>query len=335
MEARGQKVLSRAASGLKGYNESCWSWTPFFMNYIAEICRARRIPFISASTVDAWRAASATIDRIHGSEEARRAALVVATILDPDVPDVRALFGDAVAALVGVLAPRSPWDLNSRAAQWARIASQGDTAGQAAIALLAAECSTAVEKRDEEVLRGFLDILQAHASAPASVRDEARQLRDQIAAIEAPAAAAIPRRRALISMSIDMAGSTEAKTRMRALAANDDRRHEFYRTLYREFLRHEDRFYGALFSQNWRLGCVLDWQRLFVVKGIGDEIWILYEVDPATDQQVVSAAVRLIDASLALVGESIGWHGTEAIIGTNDDFGGGSSATLRSNGPRL
>jgi hypothetical protein len=112
-------------------------------------------------------------------------------------------------------------------------------------------------------------------------------------------------------MSIDMAGSTEAKTRMRKLAVSDDRRHELYTNLYRDFLRHEDRFYSALFNANAGHGCVLDWTKLFVVKGIGDEIWILYEIDPLSDEHIVSAAARLIEASLGLVGEGIEWHGTE------------------------
>jgi hypothetical protein len=83
----------------------------------------------------------------------------------------------------------------------------------------------------------------------------------------------------LISMSIDVAGSTEAKSRILAIAAEEGRRHQLYESFYRQFLAAEDRFYEAILRPNPALhGIMLDWRRLFVVKGIGDEIWLLYEV---------------------------------------------------------
>jgi hypothetical protein len=208
------------------------------LNYVSDVCRTRRIPFISASTLEAWKAAADSIGRIKGSDEARRAAVLLSTVIDHDAGAVRTAFGQEVATLVGQLAPSALLDLNGRAAHWARAASQGGVAAQAAIALLAAECSTAIEERDKEILKRYLDILVATNGAPAAIRDEARLMSGRLSLAASPSASTAPRQIALISMSIDMAGSTEAKTRMRELAADDDRRHEFYRYLYREFLRH-------------------------------------------------------------------------------------------------
>lgn len=115
----------------------------------------------------------------------------------------------------------------------------------------------------------------------------------------------------IISISIDIAGSTEAKTRMLAIASDGNRVLELYKELYDRFLFHEDRFYRALFSSISGSGGALDWRHLFVVKGIGDELWVLYEIDPTTDDHIASASVRLMEAALWLVQEVIGWQGTE------------------------
>jgi len=40
---------------------------------------------------------------------------------------------------------------------------------------------------------------------------------------------------------------------------------------------------------------MLDWQRLFVVKGIGDEIWLLYEVRPDDIAHIGAASLRNTD----------------------------------------
>jgi hypothetical protein len=54
----------------------------------------------------------------------------------------------------------------------------------------------------------------------------------------------------LISMSIDVAGSTEAKSRILAIAAEEGRRHQLYERFYRQFLAAEDRFYEAILRPN-------------------------------------------------------------------------------------
>jgi hypothetical protein len=121
-----------------------------------------------------------------------------------------------------------------------------------------------------------------------------------------------PSAKTLLSLSIDMAGSTEAKTRMLAIAVDDDWRHHLYTQLYRDFLRAEDAFYKTLFADSSVYhGSRIDWRRLFVVKGIGDEIWILYEIDPANGPHIQAIAARFLDASLVLLQTSVHWSATE------------------------
>ena len=116
----------------------------------------------------------------------------------------------------------------------------------------------------------------------------------------------------LISMSIDVAGSTEAKSRILAIAADESWRHQLYQNFYRQFLAAEDRFYEAILRPNPALhGIMLDWQRLFVVKGIGDEIWLLYEVAPDSEAHMTAVAVRLLQAGLILLDTAIHWSATE------------------------
>jgi hypothetical protein len=56
---------------------------------------------------------------------------------------------------------------------------------------------------------------------------------------------------------------------------------------------------------------MLDWQRLFIVKGIGDEIWLLYEVLPDDSAHIGAATVRLMQAALSLLDTPIHWDATE------------------------
>src|SRR5947209_10390778 len=101
-----------------------------------------------------------------------------------------------------------------------------------------------------------------------------------------------PQGKTLISISIDVAGSTEAKSRILAIAAQEGWRHQLYKDFYRQFLFAEDRFYSAILRTNPGLrGIKLDWQRLFVVKGIGDEIWLLYEVTSDDSANITAATV--------------------------------------------
>ena len=81
----------------------------------------------------------------------------------------------------------------------------------------------------------------------------------------------------LISISMDVSGSTAVKESIRRRARDAQELTRWYEAYHSEFLWLEWRFYSALFQAV--AGDVgLDWKQAFVVKGIGDEIWLLYEV---------------------------------------------------------
>jgi hypothetical protein len=283
------------------------------LEYLTDLCRVRRISGISLSTLDAWRAILGVNAQIEGADVPLRAALLLASVLDPDPAEVRARLGPDVADLIDRLAPRDrTLDLAGRVVLWCPAVRGGGAAGEAAIRLLAAEVATVATSNEAVTLRGYLDILAQDGSTSSEMRKVARLLIDELSGKRCPPQPGRAQSPLLVSMSIDIAGSTEAKTRMLALAADDEQRHNLYRQLYRDFLFHEHRFYQALLvASTGGHGPVLDWRRLFVVKGIGDEIWVLYELDAGSQEDCRSAPVRLLSAAVSLVEEGIEWHGTE------------------------
>ncbi len=105
---------------------------------------------------------------------------------------------------------------------------------------------------------------------------------------------------------MDVCGSTEAKATMRACARNDEELAEWYKAFHRQFLLSEWRFYTQLF-QDGHCGLDWDWKHAFVVKGIGDEIWLLYEVGEDELWKLRSLAARLFHSALAVAGRAIFW----------------------------
>ena len=110
----------------------------------------------------------------------------------------------------------------------------------------------------------------------------------------------------LLSISFDICGSTSAKSRMRACARNVTELTEWYQQFYEGFLRSEFGFYESLFRP--REGqSPLDWRRAFVVKGIGDELWLLYEISDEDLRRLPSLAVPLLQSALDLANSTITW----------------------------
>ena len=109
----------------------------------------------------------------------------------------------------------------------------------------------------------------------------------------------------LISISMDICGSTEAKTRMKALARSDEELSKSYEHFYREFLLVEWRYYTALFGKN-RYRMDLDWRRGFVVKGIGDEMWLLYQVREEDLWKLGSIVAHVLHSVLNVADQRIG-----------------------------
>ena len=67
----------------------------------------------------------------------------------------------------------------------------------------------------------------------------------------------------------------------------------------------------------------MDWRRLFVVKGIGDELWLTYDASPPEGEDAGAAfrlaAVRLISAALALTQRRVSCGGTGEDLGPGFD----------------
>ncbi len=260
---------------------------------------------------------------------ARAVAWVASLTPSADREAFRQEFGDGAAVLLETLvpagalnvpAPRGLGRLNLWTT-WARTTSVADAERRKiATALLVGETEKITQPEEWKSFKGMLDI--AIASAPDAAT------RATIAAIPCrvvqPASAGSIKHPMLISLSMDVVGSTEAKQRLRDLAANEQRRDQLYEQFYAGFLRAEGRFYAALFAPGIAgSGPPLDWHRLFVVKGIGDEVWLLYEVVPPQGIEVEpalqQAATRLISAALELTQQRVQCGGTAEDIGPGFD----------------
>jgi hypothetical protein len=115
----------------------------------------------------------------------------------------------------------------------------------------------------------------------------------------------------LFSISIDLVGSTDAKTRMMKVAHGDPKKvDELNAQIYREFCRIERKFYEGAVNH---YGAVppIDPAKFFTVKGIGDEIWILCDASAADVPQV---GTRLIDTAIEVARQSVRFLAIE-----NDD----------------
>lgn len=271
------------------------------------------------------------------ADVARAVAWTASLIPGADPSAFAAAFGSSAATLLSVLVPAGVLEprpalratgtgrSNIRMA-WGQATTHADADVRAiAVALLAGEAEKTSGLDDRKELHVIVGIAVKHAPDE-GVRTALTEILDRLASIDAaqsePAADPTPTR--LISMSIDLVKSTEAKRRLRDLAANDDRRDQLYADFYANFLREEDRFYAALFAPGlWGHGPPLDWRRLFVVKGIGDELWLTYDVTPPdgveADTAIRQAAIRFISAAMSLTGRTMSCGGTAEDLGPHFD----------------
>ena len=116
----------------------------------------------------------------------------------------------------------------------------------------------------------------------------------------------------LISISMDVCGSTEAKTFLKNRARPGKQLTKWYEDFYRDFLLVEWDFYNALFrTVPGRVS--LNWRRGFVVKGIGDEIWLLYDIPKEDLWKLGSLVAHLLHSALNVADRRIGrtwaWDG--------------------------
>jgi hypothetical protein len=112
----------------------------------------------------------------------------------------------------------------------------------------------------------------------------------------------------LFSISIDLVGSTDAKTRVMKLAAGNSRRIDaFNSSIYNAFCKIEEDFYRHA-AGNYGSGSPVELGRFFAVKGIGDEIWLLCESSP---DLIAEQGARLIDAALEIASKQVHLIATE------------------------
>jgi hypothetical protein len=107
-----------------------------------------------------------------------------------------------------------------------------------------------------------------------------------------------------ISVSIDVAGSTEAKTREPNRKLDHRATEVFLRAFYAAFLKCELEFYDCLTNSNDNFE-PLALSTIFYVKGIGDEVWLLIKPAVANDDHLRHLFVKIVAAALVLASKPI------------------------------
>ncbi len=232
---------------------------------------------LTASSMSGFLAAERAADSLEMDLVSRQAAELAVLFPKAPLDRVEETFGASVAEIAS--APR-------RTSVYSRIAieamslygpSNNDRIRRdAAIPTIAAEIEVA-SAEDRQVLTNALDLM-AHEEHDASRRAFIDELGKRLPSDEATEEeSGRDGRTRVISISMDVCGSTDVKARMRQRAQDDKDLNRWYADFQRQFLYAEWRFYESLFRESggeisW------NWKRAFVVKGIGDEIWLLYEV---------------------------------------------------------
>lgn len=98
-----------------------------------------------------------------------------------------------------------------------------------------------------------------------------------------------------ISISIDICGSTDAKSKLRGHSGFiGTKAAELYDSFQKQVLRVEETFWTMLRS------CSLDIERLFLIKSIGDEVWYAYDLEKLEAHDCRAAVARMIEALVSL-----------------------------------
>lgn len=253
---------------------------------------------LTISSLSAFVAAEKAADKLDMNVTSRQAAQLA--VLLPSVPRERICleFDSETADIFEVLHPRDSFSKIVLVAMTVYGNSGNDKVRRdAAIAVVAAEVAVASPKEAEQMAE-WLGHMADHETDPER-NDFLKDLRLQL---PKPSSAGSQReslgRATVISISMDICGSTQAKARMRVCAGdNKAQLTEWYEQFHRQFLLSEWKFYSQLF-QNGHDGLNWDWKHAFVVKGIGDEIWLLYKVSEANQWKLKSLAARLFHAAL-------------------------------------
>ncbi len=262
---------------------------------------------LTVSSLSAFVAAEKAADKLDMNETSRQAAQLA--VLLPSVPReyICRKFDSKTADIFEALRPKKTLSKIVYVAIRLYNNSGIDKVHRdAAIAVVAAEVAVA-SPDDGEYMAECLRIMADRETEPKR-SDFLKDLRVQLPELGSADSQGESRGQAtVISISMDICGSTEAKAKMRACAGdNKGQLTEWYEEFHRQFLLLEWEFYSQLF-RNGCDGLDWDWKHAFVVKGMGDEIWLLYEVSEVDQWKLKSLAARLFHAALNVAAKSIHW----------------------------
>jgi len=192
--------------------------------------------------------------------------------------------------------------------QLARIVSDGSRQHAiVAASMLFAFYHDAARRGDErrmEQLRswiGLITVTEINTDLVSTLSSKTQETRIQ-------PSASTPRGSLLFSISIDLVGSTDAKSRVRGVAKGEPERIDgFNAQIYKRFCQIEEAFYRSA-TDKYGAAAPIDLSRFFAVKGIGDEIWILCDVPPDEAEMI---GKRLIDSALQIAAKSVDFFAVE------------------------
>ena len=261
---------------------------------------------LTVSSVSAFVAAERAADRLNMTATSREAAELAVLLPKAPLERISEEFGRPTADIVEALRPSNSTVALEAMALCGRSEDDEDRR-DAAIAAFAAEAVVASEE-DRETLLNILGDLMASVEINEERRAFLAELRTGLR-VPRRTAAEVERggRTRMISISMDVCGSTETKARMKERARGEQEQlARWYEAFHREFMCLEWRLYRALFQTvagetGW------DWKNAFVVKGIGDEIWLLYEIGEDDFSKLGSLFRRLLHAALEVASYPMHW----------------------------
>ena len=284
------------------------------LDFVARELKGR---ILTASSVAAFVAAEQAADRLDMGRISRDAAELAVLLPKIPVERIRDEFGPATADIVEAIRVSSPYSTIALEAMVLHGTSKDDEIRRdAAIAAYAAETAVANPEDRDRMARLLNDMVgqEADAERRAFLTELRAQLLDPSQTDREGGSGG---RTKLISISMDVCGSTEMKARMKTRARDEKELTRWYENFHREFVSLEWCFYRALFkAAPSKVG--LDWKHGFVVKGIGDEVWLLYEVREKELWKLRSLTACLLHSALDVANRLIHWTSAR-----DDDEDGG------------
>ena len=269
------------------------------------VARELKGQIMTISSLAAFVAAEKAADKLGMNETSRQAAQLA--VLLPSVPRERICseFDSQTADIFEALRPRGYFLGIANVAMTVYRNSENDKVRRdAAIAVVAAEVAAGSPEDGKNMAKSLEAMANQEADSKRSkfIKDLIEQLPEPISVDSRGKSRG---QSTVISISMDICGSTEAKETMRECAGgNQEQLSKWYENFHHQFLSLEWEFYLHLFRNGSR-GLDWDWKRAFFVKGIGDEIWLLYDVSDVDQRKLRSLATRLFHAALDVATEPL------------------------------